>query len=97
MDEANEGLDILKGRIETLEGEKINYALKSELTKISTEMENLTTYTNGELETIKARIEVLESENNTLKDRLAALEEKNDPDSEWKAFYSEFTENFTDK
>ncbi len=74
VDEANEDLDIIKGKIETLEGEKGNYALKSELTKANTDIENLATYINGELEAIKARIEVLESENNTLKDRLAAFE-----------------------
>ena len=47
MDEVNEGLDILKGRIETLEGEKGNYALVSELNEATTDIENLTTSTNG--------------------------------------------------
>ena len=37
-------------------------------------------------------MELLESDNNTLKNRLTALEEKNDPDSEWKNYYASFSE-----
>ena len=37
-------------------------------------------------------MELLDSEKNTLKNRLAALEKKNDPDSEWKAYYTGFTD-----
>lgn len=58
VDEANEGLDVLIRRIETLEGE--NIALK---------------------DTIAA-----------MEARLTALEEKNDPDREWKAYYTGFTD-----
>lgn len=48
MDEVTEGLDILKGRIETIVNEKDTYALKHDISMIDTDIENKATYTSGE-------------------------------------------------